>query len=107
MTKPSASLHETGFFLQLQQRDGHDDAELGERAAALRDLKLLVGSGCLEFQKGKAGIDSLDKHVEQISFGQCVSFGERWQMKVWQPRCQTTEAKSLVCSSHVGALSVH
>ena len=23
MTKPSASLHETGFFLQLQRRDGH------------------------------------------------------------------------------------
>ena len=34
-----------------------------ERAAALRDLKLLVGSGGFDFTKG---MDSLDKHVEQI-----------------------------------------
>ena len=34
-------------------------------AAALRDLKLLVGSGGFDFTKG---MDSLDKHVEQISF---------------------------------------
>ena len=41
MTKPSASLHVTGFFLQLQRRDGHDaniDAELVQCAAALRNL---------------------------------------------------------------------
>ena len=36
-----------------------------ERAAALRDLKLLAGSGGLDFTKG---MDSLDKHVEQSSF---------------------------------------
>ena len=51
-----------GFFLQLQQRDGHN-AELQERAACLKTVKLLVGSGCLEFPKGMAGIDSLNKHV--------------------------------------------
>ena len=36
-----------------------------ERTAALRNVKLLVGSGCLEFQKEMAGMDSFDKHVEQ------------------------------------------
>ena len=42
LTKPSASLHETGFFylfLQLQRRDGHDatttKCRAGERTAAL------------------------------------------------------------------------
>ena len=34
------------------------NAEMVERAAALRNLKLLVGSGYLEFQKGMAGMDS-------------------------------------------------
>ena len=36
------------------------NAELVERADALRDRKLLVGSGGLDFTKG---MDSLDKHV--------------------------------------------
>ena len=44
------------------------NAELVECAAALRDLKLLVGSGGLDFTKG---MESLDKHVEKISFRQC------------------------------------
>ena len=33
------------------------NAGLMERAAALRSFKLLVGSGCLEFQNGMAGMD--------------------------------------------------
>ena len=63
-------------FLQLQRRDGifcNPNAELVERAAAVRKL-LLPGSGCLEFLKGMAGMDFLSKHVQQISFQQCVSF---------------------------------
>ena len=53
MTKPSASLHETGFFLQLQRRDGHDAnvMQMVEPTAALGNLELLVGSGCWEFPK--------------------------------------------------------
>ena len=78
-------------------------AELVEPTVAVRNL-LLVGSGCLEIPKGMAGIDSLDKHVEQISFRNWVSFRELRQLKGWQPRFQTTEAKSLVCSSHIWEL---
>jgi len=46
------------------------------------------------------GMDSLD--VQQISFLQCVTFCELWQLKGWQPRFQTTAANSLVCSSRIG-----
>ena len=52
------------------------------------------------------GLD-LDKHVEQISFRQCITFSAHGQLKGWQPRFQTTAAKSLVCSSHIEAQSVH
>ena len=48
MTKPSASLHETGLFPQLQRRDGND-------ATIMQG-----GSGDLDFTKG---MDSLDKPV--------------------------------------------
>ena len=58
-----------------------------------------------------AGIDSLDKHVQQISFRQCVTFCEHRQLKGWQPHVQLTVAKSsistnesLVCSSHIAQL---
>ena len=84
----------------------HND-ELEERAARLKNVKLLVGSGCLEFPKGIAGKDSFNKHVQQISFRQCVTFCEHRQLKGWQPHVQLTVAKSsistnesLVCSSH-------
>ena len=46
---------------------------------ALRNLKLLV-SGGLDFTKG---MDSIDKHVEQISFRQCSTFCEHGQLKGW------------------------
>ena len=92
------------------------NAELVEQqhTAALRDLKLLVGSGGLDFTKG---MDSLDKHVKQISFRQSITFREHGQLKGWQPHFQPTDAKisilsistifhwiSLVCSSHVSQL---
>ena len=66
MTKPSASLHEMGLFSAAETKRRAKckyNVELLAAAAALRNLKLLVGSGCLVFQKGIAGIDSLDKHV--------------------------------------------
>ena len=82
VTKPSASLHETGF-LQLQRIwEWCKNVELVERAAALR------GSGCSEFQKGMAGMDSLHKHVEQISFRQCLTFCKHRQLKRWRPHFQ-------------------
>ena len=62
-------------------------------------------------------MDSLDKHVKQISFRQCITFREHGQLKGWQPHFQPTDAKisilsistivhwiSLVCSSHVSQL---
>ena len=51
------------------------NAEMVERTAALRNLKLLVGSGGLEFPKGIAGMDSLNKHVRNKSlFGSASHF---------------------------------
>ena len=47
---------------------GYAPSVLEERTAALSNLKLLVGSGHLDFTKG---MDSLDKNVEKISFRQC------------------------------------
>ena len=64
-----------------------------ERAAALRDLKLLVGSGGLDFTKG---MDSLDEYVEQISFRQCITFCEHGQLKGWQPHFEPTVAKNSI-----------
>ena len=107
VTKPSASLHETDLFSAAATKGWawcKHNAELVERTAALRDLKLLVGSGGLDFPKG---MDSCNKHVEQNLFRQCVTFCEHRQLKGWQPRFQPTEAKNLVCSSHIGAQSVY
>ena len=61
-------------------------AQLVERTSDLGNLKLMVGSGCLEIPKGLAKKDSLDKHVEEISFWQCVAFCEHGQLKGWQPQ---------------------
>ena len=88
------------------------NAKQVERTAALRNL-LLAGSGWLRFPKGMVGMDSLNKLVEQISFGQDVTFWEQRQLKGWQPHCQPTVAKSListivncwlVCSSQIAQL---
>ena len=79
VTKPSASLHETGF-LQLQRIwEWCKNVELVERAVALR------GSGCLELM---ARMDSLDKHV--------VTCCEHLQPEDSQTRFQPTEAKSWI-----------
>ena len=43
-----------------------------------------------------AGIDSLDKHFEQISFRLCVLFTEHRQLKGWQHLFQPTVAKSSI-----------
>ena len=70
VTKPSASLHETGFFPQLQRRDGND-------------ATIMQGwSGDLDFTKG---MDSLDKHVWKISFRQCVTLSELGSWKAGSP----------------------
>ena len=75
-----------------------------ERAAALRDLKLLAGSGGLDFTKG---MDSLDRHVEQISFRhfrQCVTFCKHRQLKGCQHHFQPTVAKSSKRNGRNGCL---
>ena len=74
------------------------NVEVVERAAALRNL-LLAGSGWLKFPKGVAGMDSLNKHVEQISFRQCVTFCEHRQLKSWQPHFQPIVAKSSISTT--------
>ena len=50
----------------------------------------------IEIPKRMAGIDALNKHVEQISFRQCVTFCEHRQLKGWQPHFQPTVAKSSI-----------
>ena len=113
VAKPSASLREKSLLL-LQRRDGHDPAITQSWWKGSREAQAsgTVGTGCLVFQKGMAGMDSLDKHVEQISFRQCVTFYECGQLKGWPPNFQPTAAKSsistiscsLVCSSHKARL---
>ena len=61
------------------------NAEVVERAAAIRNL-LLAGSGWLKFPKGVAGMDSLNKHVEQISFPQCVHHMLRTSIRLTAPQ---------------------
>ena len=83
VTKRIASLHETGgFFWSCNEGIGmmqaatkgsawcKHNAELMERTVAFRKL-LLVGSGCLEIPEG---MDVLNKHEEQSSFRQCITF---------------------------------
>ena len=53
----------------------------------------------LAFPKGMAGMDSLNEHVEQISFRQCGTFCEHRQLKGWQPHFQPTVAKSSIWTS--------
>ena len=78
-------------------------AELVKRAAALRDLTLLVPWGVDDFDFTKWHgllIDNhLDKHVEQISFRQCVAICEHRQLKGWQPHFQPTIAKSSISTT--------
>ena len=58
----------------------------------------------LVFPKGIAGMDSLDKPVEQISFRKRVTFCEHGQLKGWQPHFQPTAVKSSISTSvHVFA----
>ena len=79
------NLHETVFFFTAATKGWawcKKNAELVEHTVPLRDLKLLVGSGGLDFTKG---MDSLNKHVQHISFRQCVTFWEHRQPKGWQP----------------------
>ena len=80
------------------------NAELVECAAALGNLKLLTRSGCLAFPKGMAGMDSLNNHVEQISFRQCVTFCKSGQLKGWQPHFQPTVAKKSI-STHCNSMA--
>ena len=78
------------------------NAGLPECTAALRDLKLLVGSGDLDFTKG---MDSLDKRVWKISFRQCITLCEHGQLKGWRkPHFQVAVAKSWI-STHCNSMA--
>ena len=52
------------------------------------------------------GMESLDKHVEKISFRQCGSgtFCEHGQLKGWKPHFQPTVAKSSI-STHCNSMA--
>ena len=78
---------------------------MAEQTAALSNLKLLVGSGCLAFSKGIAAMDALNKHVEQISFRQYFAFSEHGQPKGWQPHFQPSVAKSSLHKHWFAAVS--
>ena len=56
---------------------------------------LPVGIGCLEFQKGMAGMDSSNKHVPQISFGTASHFANM----TWAAERLATVAKSSICTN--------
>ena len=89
LTKRFASLRETGsFFRKCNEGMGK------ERTVALRNL-LLVETGWFEFQNGTAGMDVLNKHVEQISFRQCHVLRTS-ELKGWQPHFPPTVAKSSI-----------
>ena len=88
----------------LRQRDGifckHSASIMQSWWSVLRSQEPASGREdawwCLEFQKGMAGMDVLNKHVEQISFRQCITFCEHRQLKGWQPHFQPTVAKSSI-----------
>ena len=89
VTKPSASLHKTGLFSAAATKGWawcNHNAELMERTSALKNLQLLVGTASCELPKGIAGMDSLNKHVERISFRQSVPVCVHLQPKGWQPQ---------------------
>ena len=65
---------------------------VNRRKPALRNIKLLVGSGCLQFREGMAGMDSLDKHV--------VTFGEHGQPGGWQHFQPTVVKSSIIKIDH-------
>ena len=48
----------------------------------------------------------MNKHVQHISFRQCITFCEHRQLKGWPARFQPTEASSSVYSSHMKTQSV-
>ena len=109
VTKTSTSLHESGFFRSCNK--GMGMMQPWCRAGGTHCGSQEPEASGREWMPGMAGMDSLDKHVEQISIRQCVTFCEHGQLKGWQPHFQPTVAKKLnldncssVCSSHIEQL---
>ena len=82
------------------------NAKLLECTAALRNL-LLAGSGCLEFPKGMAGMDSLNKHVEQISFRHWVKFSIMGSWKAGSPTSNPLWLKFSTIDHWFAAVTCH
>ena len=80
------------------------NAELLEGAATLRNLKLLVRSGCLEFPEGIAGMDALDMSHKSL-FGSASHFANMGSWKAGSPASNPRRLKA--CSSHIVAQSVY
>ena len=74
-------------------------AELMERAAALRDLKLLLGIGSLDFDKRHGFLRPTCPSCWTNLLRQCVTFCEHRQLKGRQPRFQLIVAKNSTLSS--------
>ena len=53
----------------------------------------------MSLQQRIAGTDSLNKHVEQISFRQYMTFCEHRQLKGWQPHFQPTVDESSISTT--------
>ena len=80
--------------------------ELVERTVALRNL-LLVGSGCLEIPKGMAGMDFLDKHVQQTSCGSASHFENIASWKAGSPASKPQRLKAQSRQLFIGLQRSH
>ena len=92
VTKPFASLHETGFLLQLQQRDGHDALPLSGTSSFWYCRDWMLG-----IPKRNGGNGFLKQTCPTNLVWRCVTFCKHGQLKGWPPRW----------SSHMGAQSVY
>ena len=95
VTKPSASLHNTFFFCSCNEGMGMMppfNAEMAERTAALRNLKLLIG-WMLGIPKRNSGNGFLEQTCPTNLLSAVRHFWEHRQLKTWQPHVQLTVAK--------------
>ena len=73
------------FFSAAATWCNHNEMQSWRTYCRSRELKLVVGSGGLDFTKGSKGVDSLDKHVEQICFPQWVTLANIGSWKAGTP----------------------
>ena len=81
----------------LLQAICNQNAELVRCAAALRDLKLLVGSGGLDFDTWHGFLRQICRiNIFSIFFGNASHLSEHGQLKGWPPHFEPTVAKNSI-----------